>query len=99
MLRYIVYFMFYFRCKYCREFAPVWNELAKKVIEQGIMVKIAKVRFASFALKMLECNAGYCLIPLLKVRITLQLRENVHLRMGNKPLLQLNKDANLAREV
>eukprot|EP00112_Aurelia_sp_Birch-Aquarium-sp1_P026897 Seg984.11 transcript_id=Seg984.11/GoldUCD/mRNA.D3Y31 product="Thioredoxin domain-containing protein 5" protein_id=Seg984.11/GoldUCD/D3Y31 len=38
-------FVYFFApwCKYCREFAPVWNELAKKVIEQGIMVKIAKV--------------------------------------------------------
>jgi len=30
-------------CKYCKQFSPIWDKLAKEVIEKRVMVKIAKV--------------------------------------------------------
>eukprot|EP00794_Sanderia_malayensis_P012288 gene12288-13553_t len=38
-------FVYFFApwCKYCKEFTPIWEQLANKVIEKGLMIKIAKV--------------------------------------------------------
>lgn len=38
-------FIYFFApwCKYCKQFAPIWEQLGKRVIEKGLMSKIAKV--------------------------------------------------------
>ena len=50
----------FYRCKYCKQFTPVWNELAASVFNEGIMVKIAKVcTFDGLKALLLQSNLKY----------------------------------------